>query len=208
MKYTMSSLILMAVFISFLGWILENIWLSLTKGYVDNRNMYLPFLLGYGLLMTAFYLIIGVPAEFLMFIGCKCRKCKILRYVLYLLTAMLIVSIGEIILGHLVEKICGFEYWNYERLPMHFTKYTSLPTSLGFASIILIFMDNIFTPAMKFISELPDIFENTLAYPLGIILVLDYLISFGKMYHTGKENTLWKINVHSPKRCRKWHLQL
>ena len=34
-------------FISFLGFCVENLWLAITKGYMDNRNMLFPFLFGY-----------------------------------------------------------------------------------------------------------------------------------------------------------------
>ena len=51
MKYTYYQLGIMAAVVSFLGFVVENIWLAMTKGYINNRNMNAPFLLGYGLLI-------------------------------------------------------------------------------------------------------------------------------------------------------------
>lgn len=49
--------------VSFLGFAVENIWLAITKGYIDNRNMCLPFLLGYGLAVAVIYLLFGTPKK-------------------------------------------------------------------------------------------------------------------------------------------------
>lgn len=49
MKYTYYQLGIMAAVVSFLGFVVENIWLAMTKGYINNRNMNAPFLQGYGL---------------------------------------------------------------------------------------------------------------------------------------------------------------
>ena len=33
--------------VSFLGFVVENIWLAAIKGYMDNRGVRFPFLIGY-----------------------------------------------------------------------------------------------------------------------------------------------------------------
>ena len=62
-EYSIASLIIMVAVISFLGFMLENTWLVLTKGFFDNRNMTFPFLLGYGLLVVGMYMIVGTPEK-------------------------------------------------------------------------------------------------------------------------------------------------
>ncbi|MBQ5332468.1 MAG: hypothetical protein J6K92_04325, partial [Oscillospiraceae bacterium] len=63
--YDIYSLGIMLALISFLGFLLENLWLAATKGFVDNRNMRLPFLMGYGVLVTGMYLLLGTPENML-----------------------------------------------------------------------------------------------------------------------------------------------
>ena len=46
----------MIILISFVGFLVENIWNFLTSGQIDNRNMHLPFILGYGLAILGVYL--------------------------------------------------------------------------------------------------------------------------------------------------------
>lgn len=190
-QYDIYSLTLAAAVISFLGFALENIWLALRKGYMDNRNMTLPFLLGYGLLVTGIYAVIGTPEE--MHIVIPPKTPTQLQYVIYFLLSAVIVSIGEILLGKTVEHIFGFEYWNYESLPLHITKYTSVPTSLGFALIITIFMGRCFPRIMEFILSINADTVQMIALISGTALTADFICSFAKMYKTRSLNVRYTI---------------
>ena len=97
MKYTIATYILMAVLVSFLGFVVEDGWLALTKGYIDNRNMHLPFLFGYGIAMVGLYLILGTPATMILPFQIK-KKETFVRFIIYFVLVMLAVSVGEIIL--------------------------------------------------------------------------------------------------------------
>ena len=80
MKYTYYQLGIMAAVVSFLGFVVENIWLAMTKGYINNRNMNAPFLLGYGLLILFMYAVFGTPAALRMFAKEKVRWKRYLVY--------------------------------------------------------------------------------------------------------------------------------
>lgn len=191
-KINTSSLIIMVAIISFLGYILENIWLAVTKGFIDNRNMHFPFLLGYGLLVVGIYLLIGTPQtikspKFIVPANSGPNKIS-----LYFLISMVIISIGEVILGFTVEKFFGFEYWNYTDLPLHITKYTSIPTSIGFSFLLTFFMDKCFEPLLDLIDRIPLGTAKVIGILLGIIMVADFLISFKNMYVSHSLNVKWK----------------
>ena len=64
--YSLTSIGIMAAVISFLGFILENVWLAFTKGYIDNRNMTMPFLYGYGMAVISIYAIFGTPQAMIL----------------------------------------------------------------------------------------------------------------------------------------------
>ena len=182
MDYNIFKLMLLSVIISFLGYMTENIWLMFTKGYMDNRNMVFPFLSGYGILVVGFYLIFGLPSEN----GFD---------ILYYMQAFFTVCLGEILLGTLTEKYLGIVYWNYSWIPLHLTKYTSLPTSLGFAFLIMLFMRYAFTPAMDAISLLPKGMLCHTACFLFVIINLDTLHGFMEMRKSHKSYTLWRIEL-------------
>ncbi|WP_294476180.1 putative ABC transporter permease [uncultured Ruminococcus sp.] len=184
-SYSLQEMLIMIAGVSFLGFCLENIWLLLRKGYVDNRNMYLPYLLGYGLALTGFYLILGIPEE-----G---------GYLRYFILSFAAVSAGEIVMGETVEHVCGFYYWDYTGLPLHITRYTSVPTSAGFAAIITLFMGNCFTPMMELIAVLPHTESGFAGGTLLLVLTADLVHSFAVMYHSHALNERWRITVFERK---------
>lgn len=195
MKYDIYSWIIMIAVISFLGFILENVWLAFTKGFIDNRNMSAPFLLGYGLFVVAIYFVIGTPQNFILSGKLLIKKHKIIKYIAYFLIAIIIVSVGEMLLGIFVEKFLGFEYWNYSKIPFHITKYTSIPTSIGFAFVILFFMGVCFNPILIAIAKIKRLSKIFLSILLALIMTIDFFKSFYKMYKTKSLNEKWRIYI-------------
>ena len=171
----------MICFIAFLGFCLENAWIMLRKGYIDNRNMNLPFLLGYGLMVIGIYIIIGTP------------KTNVLSY---FMTTFILVSIGEIILGKSVEKLCGIYYWDYTTLPLHVTRYTSFFTSIGFSFIITGFMDTFFIKIMDGIHNIESVLFDVLTVIMFIMLVVDFIYSFRYMIIHKDFYDKWKRSVN------------
>ena len=199
-NYDIYSLAIMTAIVSFLVFVLENIWLMFTKGYIDNRNMGTPFLLGYGILIIGFYLLIGGPQNITLTSKIMSSKLKkYIKYIIYFFLAMIIVSLCEILLGQFVEKIFGFEYWNYSLIPMHITKYTSIPTSAGFAFIITFFMGHCFYPLLQVVNKISMPAREFLGITLTFIMLADFFISFYKMYKNKALNTKWTIYTNKSK---------
>ncbi|MDI9242652.1 putative ABC transporter permease [Fusibacillus kribbianus] len=184
---------MMAALISFLGFLVENLWLAVTKGYINNRNMNAPFLLGYGMLVLVMYFMMGTPEH--IHLPCRMQRklTKQKRYVLYFLGAMLFVCVGEIVLGIVVEHLCGIEYWNYSKIPLHITKYTSIPTSAAFASMITVFMGRCFQPILHFVSRLDYRVMKVVSTVLIIVMLWDFWVSFGIMIKKKNFYLKWKI---------------
>lgn len=193
MKYKPAEMGIMMCIVSFLGFFAENVWLAITNGYVNNRNMNLPFLLGYGLAMLAIYLLFGIPSQMTFFSKFSVRACRVGKLFLYFLCVMLCVSVGEIILGTVTEKLCCIEYWNYEWLPLHVTKYTSVPTSVGFAAMVTFFMDRVFPPLMSEIARVDGKILHAAALILVTILVADFMYCYGYMMKNHDLYRTWKV---------------
>lgn len=181
LNYSFADYGAMIIIISFLGFCLENIWMLFRKGYIDNRNMNLPFLLGYGLLVTGLFIVIGIPPR-----GGLVR---------YFLLCFVIVSVGEIILGTAVEKLCGIHYWDYSSLPLHITRYTSVFTSIGFALIITCFMNYCFTPLMGFIDRYMSMPVMIITAAILILMAADFLYSFRYMILNSSYYEVWKLEL-------------
>lgn len=187
---------MMIVFVSFLGFVLENIWLATTKGYIDNRNMNLPFLFGYGLVIIGFYTLIGTPENLKITEWFGVYFSRRGGFIFYFFVSVILVSVGEMLLGTFVERIFGFEYWNYSRLPLHITKYTSVPTSIGFGLIITLFMGYFFDNIMNHIHNMSDITLKVIGSVLMLLITADFIYSFAVMYSKRSLNIKWE------KRCR------
>lgn len=199
MKANIFALCMIIAVVSLMGFCVENIWLAATKGYIDNRNMYLPFLIGHGLAIAAIYLLFGTPAN-LQILGKTIHiGNEHVQTAVYFLVVMLCVSVGEILLGTFVEKTCHFYWWDYTRIPGHITRYTSIPTSSAFACIIVLFMQKVFTPLYAFfLSWSYTVLRNT-AVIIMTLLVGDYLYNAYLMYKEKSMQRRWKIDVSDRK---------
>lgn len=191
-SYSIYQLGIMAAIISFLGFLLENVWLAFTKGYIDNRNMTMPFLFGYGMAVISIYAVLGTPQNMVL-----AGKLPVKEHseLIYFIAVFFAVSIGEIVLGYAVEKLCGFEYWNYSRLPLHVTKYTSVFTSLGFAAIISLFMRYAFCPIMDIIGRINPAVGKAAAFLLTAVMFTDFVVSFYRMHKNRSLNERWRISI-------------
>lgn len=195
MRYNIYALGIMAAIVSFLGFVVENVWLALTKGYIDNRNMNAPFLVGYGMLILAMYFLLGTPEELFILKKLKRDIPKWAAVIIYFILSFFIVCIAEIALGVTFEKISGIQYWNYSMLPLHFTQYTSVPTSMGFALLITVFMGAIFNPLMGLIMRMNPRLMKWLSIILVIIMLGDLIINFYQMITSRKFVKKWRIYV-------------
>lgn len=181
MKKIAALCMIMAV-VSFLGFMVENIWLAVTKGYVDNRNMYFPFLVGYGMAIIAIYLMFGTPGELVFFGRQTGLNKRITKKLVYFLLVMLCVSLGEIVLGKIVEHTCHIYWWDYSDVPLHITRYTSIPTSIMFSTIIVLFMEYIFRPLYNFFLSWNNRTLYVVAGVLMVIMLGDFIGAAYRMY--------------------------
>lgn len=195
MNYDLYTMCIMTAVIAFLGFCLENAWLAVTKGYMDNRGMRAPFLLGYGGLVMGMYLLLGTPSDMVIAGSYEVRLDPEKENICYFLCTFLIVSIGEIILGTAVKKFCGMDYWDYTWIPMHITKYTSVPTSIGFGLIITNFMGKVFTPLMELLSTISHESAQGLAIALSAVMIMDFIGAFRTMRKTGEPLKLWQLTL-------------
>lgn len=189
------ALCMIVTVVSFMGFIVENVWLAITKGFMDNRNMCLPFLIGYGLAMVAIYLLFGTPVS-PRILGRKLSiQSRFLRVLIFFLIVMTCVSLGEIILGTVVEKTCGIIWWDYTRLPLHITRYTSIPTSIGFAMLITIFMRYFFEPLYDFFVKMNFEDLRTTACGFMALMVVDFLHNAVRIYKERQMTQLWSVDT-------------
>ena len=196
--YSISSMLIMTAIISFLGFTLENIWLAARKGYMDNRNMFAPFLLGYGVAVMGFYLLLGTPKRprtYINNLNDKIENNVGMRIAAYFIITFVCVSLGEIILGKIIEKTCHIILWDYTSIPLHITRYTSIPTSIGFTVIITVFMDCFFERIMDSLTGLDPTVSNILGALLITVMTADFLFNAVRTMRTQSMMTSWRLDI-------------
>lgn len=194
-RYSIGTVLTMAAAVSFLGFVIEDIWLALTRGYINNRNMTIPFLFGYGIAVIAIAFFVGTPQKYSLKALDRLFKSQHSRIIVYYCISFIVVTMGEEITGTTFRRVFGFDYWSYRNIPFHITKYTTFITSTGFALGVTAFMGIFYTPMMNLIEKIPKKVSIPLGTVLFIITFTDFIYSFIKMYVTGTYNILWKFEV-------------
>ncbi|MCM1329392.1 MAG: hypothetical protein NC253_08120 [Ruminococcus sp.] len=196
--YSVSSMFIMTAIISFLGFALENIWLAARKGYMDNRNMFAPFLLGYGAAVMGLYLLLGTPGNprtYINDINVEIENNVGVRIAAYFAITFVCVSLGEIVLGKIIEKTCHIYLWDYTSIPLHITRYTSVPTSIGFTVIITVFTDCFFERIMDALMRLDPVFSNVLGVSLMAVMTADFIFNAARTMRTHSMMTSWRFDI-------------
>ncbi|MBQ8322242.1 MAG: putative ABC transporter permease [Clostridia bacterium] len=189
------ALFIIVVFTSFLGFLVENIWLILTLGVVDNRGMLFPFLLGYGFAVMAIYFLLGTPNEPSRILKRTSTLKGWQRRLIYYFAVMVLISIGEGAFGMLVEYFCGFIWWDYTNLPLNIGRYVSIPTSAAFSLIILVFMDRIFTPMYNKCKALNPKTLKRITIVFSVMFIVDNIYSAVYMLKNSSTVKRWEIRL-------------
>lgn len=189
--YDIYELNIMMALASFFGFLIENCWLAVKRGYIDNRNMNLPFLFGYGLGILFLYIFIGTPEKLRISEVFHIYPSRRNSYIFYFLVSAVLVSVGELLLGNFVEHVFGFEYWNYTEIPLHITKYTSVPTSMGFGAVITLWMGCGFEGILARVHATSEVVVKMMGIVLPVVIVTDFIACFDVMYQKRSLNTKW-----------------
>lgn len=179
--------------------------MALTKGYIDNRNMCLPFLLGYGLGMIAIYIMFGTPANVRIFGKKLIFRNSFAKKLFYFIVVMICVSVGEIALGTFVEKTCHVVWWDYSKLPMNITRYTTIPTSMAFSTLITIFMQYFFQPLMDGFLRMDYANLRCAATICMMLLFVDFAYNALHIYNAKELTPIWRISTKNTRAYMRLH---
>ena len=143
-NYRLVTLMIMCIIMSFIGFVVENIFRLARDGMINSRRQILPFLFAYGIAVFVMYVVLGTPKEMRFFCWKLFKKDSKLssaaKYTLYALILFAFIFFGEVLFGTFVEWVSGIVLWDYTGIPLRFTKYTSVPTALGLTAGIMLFM--------------------------------------------------------------------
>ena len=178
--YDVTHLWLAGLVYAHIGYWVENLFRLMSKGVLDSRNQLLPFLFCYTIAMWAMYLALGTTNHPRFFshrvLEGNTRQDKILARIYYFTVVFLFVFFGEIVVGSIFEQVSGISLWDYSGIPLHVTKYTSIPTCTAMSLGVAVIMGNFFEGLMKKIQRIPYRTTVQLDYVLGTLILADWLI--------------------------------
>ena len=174
---------LMLTLLSLIGFLTENIWSYLSTGFIGNRGFIMPFLFVYGLAIFIIYLILGTPTT------------KTLP--LYMLGVFVIFTALQIGYGYAVEAIFNFRPWDMSSMPLCITPFASIPTSVGFAGLISLFMNVIFTPSIEWFDKISkNIPIRIISVILFLSLIANYVIGLIQSSSLSSRFELWSLDLN------------
>lgn len=193
------ALILSACIVAFAGFVIENVFRLFCIGVIDDRHRLFPFIAEYGIAYFAIFLLFGTPKNMriftkkITFTATNKKTAAFLQAALYFLIVFLCIGLGEIIVGLTVEKTMGIKGWNFSNIPLHITRYTSIPTDFAYTSAFTVFMYLFFDKMTDALSEISPKVLKILAIVLTTTILLDSLIMLchGMMFN--KYPSYWRI---------------
>ena len=193
------ALILSACIVAFAGFLIENVFRLFCIGVIDDRHRLFPFIAEYGIAYFAIFLLFGTPKNMRIFTkkitltATNKKTAAFLQTALYFLIVFLCIGLGEITVGLTVEKTMGIKGWNFSNIPLHITRYTSIPTDFAYTSAFTVFMHLFFDKMTDALSEISPKVLKILAIVLTTTILLDSLIMLchGMMFN--KYPSYWRI---------------
>lgn len=159
---------------SFLGLILEEIWMYITAGLTESRV---------GLVWGPYSPIYGFGAVLLTLLCWKLRQKGASKLVIFLLAA-LVGGLLEQLTGWAMETFLGAVSWDYTGVPGAITKWVALPFLFFWGALGLIWAEHIMPELLFRIGMPTTVRQATFVFLLAIYLALDIFMTvscFGRM---------------------------
>lgn len=189
---------LLAIAVSFLGWIVENIFRAFCNRTIDSRFHLLPFLSPYGLIVFAFYLLLGEPDDLAVFgkhvFRQKSKATIILSNIIAWVGMCLAVFLGELAVGNFWYYVTGVELWHYCN-GICVTQFTGVCQSLGYGSATYALFRFGYHPAVKrVLVKVPYNVAKVVSLVLGTLIIADTALMCVMIAINGKAPMWWSLS--------------
>ena len=175
--------LLMLIF-AFAGFLVENAFKLLTRGFMDSSHHFFPATFTYSIVIFVLYGCLGTPDNMRFFNkelfrgGSRAEKAA--AYILYAVLLAIGVFVGELTVGLANYYATGAVIWDYNNIPLNWKigcpyAFTSLPTTLAFTAAGWLFMKFLFAPLMRLLEKIPVKIAVAIGAILGALLVGDYV---------------------------------
>lgn len=187
---------------AFVGWAAENCVKLVSSGIVDSRFHLLPFISPYALIPLALHVFIGDTDDIAPF-GKKLFKKKtpankLLSNVVSVALISCAVFAGELVVGNAWEILFGVRLWDYSAQPLHFTRYVSVVSALGYGTGAYLLFRFAIRPALGALEKRGAFpFAKKVCSTLGVAIVADTLFMVLQIFVLGKAPVYWSLSFAS-----------
>ena len=167
MKYYLNNFLIYSIF----GFIVETTLKYLFFPKLNNGSLYGPWIPIYGLGVCIIIIIMRLVFN-------RIKVNRLLKIALVFIISFIILSLLELIAGHILELITHKAFWNYTDKTFKIGKYICLEMSLIWGTMSLIVIYFIKPLVDKIIKKIP----SSITYLVLIIFLIDSFISvFSKL---------------------------
>ena len=182
------SISLLFFFVSFIGWLFETFVCLFQSGELCDRGfLSLPFCPVYGAPVCVIFLLFDAPSNGLFYrlLTKKKKKStghggdfyKLISVVLYFLSATLIATGAELIVGLILED-AGVSLWSYNGVPLCYKGVICLPVSLFWGALISLFAQFVLPKIEKKIIAIPKGIKTVLCIVLWTAIGIDFILNW------------------------------
>jgi len=154
------------VIYSLVGWILESAYKTcLFKKFVNSGFLFGPFCPIYGFGALIMYLFTGLKG----------------KYALLFITAFVILSVWEYLVGIMLEKLFKTKYWDYSEDKFNFQGRLCLKNSIFWGILAIIFVEIANPITVRLIEKVPENILSYITIILSFYIITDIILSIIKL---------------------------
>ncbi len=191
-KKNLIIIIFMGILMAFVGFVTENASLFISHGQIDSRYYVLPFISSYSLIVFTWYFLYVKFPKLLDFENPPIKKS--LYYIALISSLCFAVFIIEIFYGHLIDKLFNVSLWSYEDIPLHITKFASIPTSIGFGLGAFVLVRWVYPKTYTYLQNHANIkVLKIIDIILGSLIILDLIIFYINLALYNRTVIYWRL---------------
>ncbi|MDE6399216.1 MAG: putative ABC transporter permease [Clostridiales bacterium] len=192
-------LILLAVLVSFLGWIAETVLFYINRGeFVDRGLLTLPFCPMYGLSALSIYALLRTPCSGIWIKLTSSPKTRTGRFaamlaclLLYAAAAALLASLVEYGTGFFYENRFGLHLWNYHNDENNIHGFVCLQYSLMWGALSLAVMGLVWYPLQNLLARAKTAVLATAALGFAGVITADFVLNMVYLFIHGTRFMPW-----------------
>ncbi len=172
----LSSLALVTLLFSFVGWLFEVLLFRLAYGnWYDRGFLTLPFCPIYGFTLLLIYLLLGTPLRGGLLFN-RIEKGRVRIFIFFIFSAI-IATISELVVGWTVEHFCGRVLWDYSGYALALGRYACIEVSIIWG-VLISFTTIVFHKLYILINNLQLWLITSLAVVSWGSILIDFVLNF------------------------------